>query len=301
MLRHLTKSVAASPGKRRGFSPRGLPILLALALAAWPAVATGQHVHEEPAQGPAAPADAAASHDHHMPAPLPPFIPALTDADRAAAFPDVGDHVAHGHSSHAFVLVDHLEWGSGADAIAIEAKGWVGGDLDRLWFRAHGASGDDSAGSLSVFYGRAIARWWELLAGVQQDLVPGAHQTWAAIGLQGLAPYWFEVEATAYLGASGRTRFHVSTEYELLLTNRLVLQPAVSLDLAGRADPDRRIGAGLGAVEAALRLRYEIRPELAPYMGVVWQRRTFGSADLARSAGETVRDRRFVAGVRVWF
>jgi copper resistance protein B len=288
---------------------KGAVLTFVAIVLAWPGVAGAQHAHGDtaPATSPASspPEASPVAHQHGEAVPLPSFIPVLTDADRAAAFPDVGDHKVHGTSTHSLVLFDHIEWrsGTGADALAIDARGWVGGDLDRLWFRADIGGGDgrvDDA-TAAVFYGRAIARWWDVVAGVRQDVEPGPARTWAAIGIQGLAPYWFEVEATAYVGASGRTHLHLSTEYELLITNRMVLQPAASMDLFGKADPDRGRGAGLGTVEGALRLRYEIRREFAPYIGVVWQRRTFGSADLARSSGRPVGETRFVTGVRVWF
>ncbi|MCC7043185.1 MAG: copper resistance protein B [Acidobacteria bacterium] len=276
---------------------------------AWAGVAEAQHVHSDttPAgsQAPAAPAAPPAAHQHVETAPLPPFVPMLTDADRAAAFPDVGDHEVHGTSMQSLVLFDHVEWrsGTGAESVVVDARGWVGGDLDRLWFRTDvaGRGGRVHDATAEVFYGRAIARWWDVVAGVRQDVEPGPARTWAAIGIQGLAPYWFEVEATAYVGAAGRTHLHLATEYELLITNRLVLQPAASMDIFGKADPVRNAGAGVGAVEGALRLRYEIRREFAPYIGVVWQRRTFGSADLARTVGEPVGETRFVTGARVWF
>jgi copper resistance protein B len=121
------------------------------------------------------------------------------------------------------------------------------------------------------------------------------------VGIQGLAPYWFEVEATAYLSASGHTHFRFETEYELLLTNRLVLQPLVEAEIYGKADPERGIGAGLSSVDAGLRLRYEIRRELAPYVGVTWHRKFFGTADLAETAGEETGGARLTLGARIWF
>ena len=104
--------------------------------------------------------------------------------------------------------------------------------------------GDLAEAQAHAPYGRAIHRWWDVVAGVRQDFRPGPARTWAAVGVQGLAPYWFEVEATAYIGESGRTHFRFETEYELLLTNRLVLQPLVELEIYGKSDPERGIGAG---------------------------------------------------------
>lgn len=273
------------------------------------------------AQVPPVPPPPAEDHSHHQmpPAPaedhsahqappaavtLPPFIPPLTDADRAAAFPDVHDTMAHDDNAlNYFVLFDQLEWQSGTDdAVSWDTKGWIGRDRDRLWFRTEGErEGSRLAhAEAQLFYGRAIARWWDALAGVRQDARPGAAQTWVGVGLQGLAPYWFEVEATAYVSTAGRTHLRLKSEYELLVTNRLILQPLVEANLYGRADPSRALGAGLSAVEGGLRLRYEFRREFAPYVGVTWQRRLFGAADQARANGERVGHARLALGLRLW-
>ncbi len=111
-------------------------------------------------------------------------------------------------------------------------------------------------------------------------------------------PYWFEIEATAYVGASGRTQLRLETEYDLLLTNRLVLPPL--LEIFGKADPLRRVGAGLSSADAGLRLRYEFRREFTPYLGITWRRSFFGTADLAAAAGERTCGARLALGVRLW-
>jgi copper resistance protein B len=122
-----------------------------------------------------------------------------------------------------------------------------------------------------------------------------------AVGVQGLAPYMMDVEATAYLGGAGRTALRLTAACDLRITSRLVLQPQVELDLYGEDDPETGVGSGLSQAEAGLRLRYEIRRELAPYLGVTWQRRFGDTADFARTAGEGDSDTRLVAGLRVWF
>ena len=231
-------------------------------------------------------------------------LPPITDADRAAAFPDVQGHTVHDQAVHYFVLFDQLEWQAGdSDVVSWDSKGWIGRDRDRFWFRTEGSHEDGRLGAAEahVLYGRAIARWWDLVAGVRHEARPGPGRTWAAIGVQGLAPYWFEVEATASIGEAGRTHVRFETEYEVLLTNRLILQPLVEIDLYGKSDPERGVGAGLSTLDAGLRLRYEIRRELAPYRGVVWKRKFFGTADLARSAGEASGGARLALGFRLWF
>ena len=142
---------------------------------------------------------------------------------------------------HYYVLFDQLEWqaGGGGPGANWDTNGWIGKDINRVWFRTEGdsESGEIGEAQAHVLYGRAIHRWWDVVAGVRQDFSPGPGRTWAAIGIQGLAPYWFEVQATAYVGESGRTHFRFETEYELLLTNRLVLQPQVEVEIYGKSDP----------------------------------------------------------------
>jgi copper resistance protein B len=234
-------------------------------------------------------------------APVP--VPPVTAEDRRAAFPDVDGHSVHDTALNYFVLFDQLEWqsGTGRSALSWDTKGWMGGDLNRFWFRTEGDQQDGTieGGELHALYGRAIARWWDVVAGVRQDVRPGPTRTWAAIGLQGLAPYWFEVEATAYLGSGGDVHVRVETEYELLVTNRLILQPLVEAEIFGKADPERSVGRGLSTLETGLRLRYEFRREIAPYFGITWHRKLFETADLA--AGGETSETRLAVGLRLWF
>lgn len=284
-----------------------------LLLAGVPSTAHAQHTghasspaHEHAGQEGA---DARPPQEHHghgqdEAEPNRPYIPPVTDEDRAAAFPDLKErHAVHDNAVHAFVLVDQLEWQSGQGGSVWDSQGWIGRDIDRFRFRTEGKArdGDLVSAEVHALYSRAISPWWDLVAGVRHDFRPGPSRTWAAVGIQGLAPYWFDVQATAYVGESGRTAFRVETEYELLLTNRLILQPHLEFDLYGKDDPERGIAAGLSSGEAGLRLRYEIRREIAPYVGVVWTRRFSGTADLARAAGEEVGDARLVVGIRAWF
>ena len=236
---------------------------------------------------------------------LPPFIPRLTDADRRAAFPALDGHAPHGRRINSFVLLDGIEWqsGGGRDGVSLDLNGWIGGDRDRVWFRAEGDEdeGEVEDAQMHLLYGRPFSRWWDVVAGVRQDFRPGDAQTWAAVGVQGLAPYWFDIEATAYIGAGGRTQARFEVEYELLLTNRLIVQPLVEVNVYGRSDPERGIGTGVGETEAGFRLRYEIRREFAPYVGLVWNDTWGRTADLARAAGRDAGGRRLVTGLRLWF
>lgn len=230
-------------------------------------------------------------------------LPPVTDEDRAAAFPDVKGHHVHDNAVNYFILFDQLEWQPDGGAVGWDTKGWIGRDKDRLWFRTEGEveDGDVQEAEAHLLYGRAISRWWDVVAGVRQDMRPGSARTWGAIGLQGLAPYWFEVEATAYIGESGQTAARLEAEYELLLTNRLILQPLVEANFYSKSSPERGIGAGLSSTEAGLRLRYEFRREFAPYIGLTWDRKYGRTADLARQAGDDVSSARFLVGLRLWF
>jgi len=297
---------------------RLLAVVAAVMLSGVPAAnaqGTGQgHADHTVEQEKPQPKPAAGGHDDHTAhakpgeqKPYPADIPPLTDEDRAAAFPrlEAPGHAAHDTSTHYFVLFDRLEFqtGNGRSGASLDNRGWVGGDVNRFWFRSEAEAEDGGLEDAQVhaLYGRAVHRWWDVVAGVRQDFGTGPSRTWAAVGLQGLAPYFFEVEATAYIGESGRTHLRFETEYELLLTNRVVLQPLVQLDVFGKSDPERQIGAGLSSGEAGLRLRWEIRRELAPYVGITWSRKWFETADLARAAGEETGGARFAAGVRLWF
>ena len=233
--------------------------------------------------------------------------PALTDEDRAAAFPVLHSHdMSHGSAINSLVMFNRLEaWdadhGTGQ---AWEAKAWIGGDINRIWLRSEGerTAGSTESANLEVLYGHSVTAWWDVVAGIRQDFLPGSSQTWAALGVQGMAPYKFEVSATAYLGQSGQLAANVEVEYELLLTNRLILQPLVELSFNSKDDPSRHVGSGLSKAEAGLRLRYEFsNRRFAPYLGITHERVFGNTADLLRAEGEGVRDTRVVAGIRFWF
>lgn len=225
-------------------------------------------------------------------------VPEPTDADRAAAFPALATEHAHGDRVIAMLTVDRLEaWShDGEPGQHWALQGWVGGDLQRVWLRSEGEREDGrlASGDIEALYGRSVAPWWDVVVGVRHDLGPGARRDWAALGVQGVSPYKFEVEATAYLGESGRSAARFEAEYDVLLTNRLILQPSIEAELRDRRDVGADIGAGLSQAEAGLRLRYEIVRRFAPYVGLVHERRTHAD-------GADSRETRVVGGVRLWF
>ncbi|MDH4566793.1 copper resistance protein B [Pseudomonas sp. BN414] len=232
-------------------------------------------------------------------------IPAPTAADRAAAFPALPAHTMHAGGINSFFLMDQLEYQDADDASVLswDASGWIGGDINRLWFRSEGERGNGTTeeAELQAFYGRAISPWWEVVTGVRQDFKPGSPQTWAAFGVQGMPLYGLETKATAYLGEGSQSALRLEAEYDILLTNRLILQPAAEVNFYGRNDHERGVGSGLGNTELGLRLRYEFTPQFAPYIGVNWNRNYGNTADFAREEGDDNDEARFVAGIRFWF
>jgi len=203
------------------------------------------------------------------------------------------------------VLLDQLEARdpSDGDILTWEGQGWVGKDLNKLWFKFEGESDGGSVddAELQFLYSKAIARYWEFQVGVRHDFEPSPSRSWAAIGVQGLAPYFFETDLAFFVGDSGRTALRLESEYELLFTQRLILTPDIEVNFYGRNDPDIGIGSGLSDIELGLRLRYEIRREFAPYIGVNWSKLYGNTADFARTAGQDTSEAQLVIGLRAWF
>lgn len=207
--------------------------------------------------------------------------------------------------SFAYLLFDRLEAVDAADgtATAYNLLGWYGRDYNRVVLKAEGdyLDGDFEETRSELLWGHAVAAYWDAQLGLRHDGGAGADRTWLAFGMQGLAPYWFEMDVTAYVGDEQRSALKLEAEYELLFTQRLVLQPRVEANLYGKDDSARGIGAGLADVNAGLRLRYEIRREFAPYVGVEWSGSFGATADYLRAAGQDTRDSRALAGLRFWF
>jgi len=203
------------------------------------------------------------------------------------------------------VLLDQLDWrlSNGRDALAWDAQAYYGGDYNKLWLKSEGerVGGTTEDARAEVLWDRIFSRWWSTQVGIRHDFGEGPSRDWLAVGVQGLAPYFFEIEATAYVGDAGRTAARFKVEYELLFTQRLILQPEFELNAYGKDDPENRIMSGLTDAQLALRLRYEIRREVAPYVGVAWVRRLGRTADLVRASGEDASDIQAVAGIRFWF
>lgn len=203
------------------------------------------------------------------------------------------------------VIIDQFEVRDAdeSDPWVLSGQGWVGKDLQKLWFKAEVTrnDGETEDAELQALYSQAIAPFWNVQVGVRQDFQPTPSRTWAVIGFQGLAPYFFEIDTALFVGESGRTALRLEAEYELLFTQRLILTPEFEVNFHGQNDADLGVGSGLSEMEAGLRLRYEIRREFAPYIGVNWNKRFGNTADFARDQGENTADTQWVIGIRAWF
>jgi copper resistance protein B len=198
------------------------------------------------------------------------------------------------------VMLDQLELrnSDGANTTALEGQMWIGKDLDKLWLKTNVERRNSvtETAEVQALYSHAITAFWDAQIGLRH---------WGVIGLQGLAPYWFDVDTALFVGESGRISARFSAEYELLLTQRLILTPKVEVNVFGQNDAETGTVSGLSDAKAGLRLRYEIRREFAPYLGVNWNK-TFGGqkqnnpTELVKSQGES-RSTEWVVGLRVWF
>jgi len=207
---------------------------------------------------------------------------------------------------HAFwsVLGDRLEYQEDSDSTVYDVQAWYGTTYNRFVIKAEGdiADGTLEESSTDLLWGHALNAYFDTQLGVRLDQYnEGKDRQWLAIGIQGLAPYWFELDVTAYVGDDGRTALSAEAEYELLLTQRLILQPRAELNLYGKDDLDNRLGEGLSDLAVGLRLRYEFSRQFAPYIGVEWTDTYGDTADYRRAAGEDTSGTQFVAGLRFWF
>ncbi len=205
-----------------------------------------------------------------------------------------------------YVLVNQLEaqTGDNADSLYWNGQAWYGGDINKLWFKSEGSASLNGGGvddaEIQALYSKAISPFWDAQVGVRYDLEPDglAH---GVVALQGIAPYWFEVDASAFLSEKGDLTARLEAEYEFRLTQRFILQPRIEANMSAQDVAERDLGTGLNAIEAGLRLRYEIKREFAPYVGVEWQGKFGRTADAHEAAGGDASEAVLVAGLRTWF
>ena len=221
-------------------------------------------------------------------------------ATEAAPFgAPVGDQRIYVHG-----LLDEFEGRFGADSsFRWEGEGWIGGDFDRLWIKSEGevTHGRLEDGQQELYWSRPISTYFDAQLGGRYDLDDAPGRGWAALGVEGFAPYYFTVAAHAYVGDRGRAAVKLEGSNEIRLTQRLILEPQAELNIYTQDDPARSIGAGLSDLDAGLRLRYEISRKFGPYVGLTYARKFGRTADYARAEGERADDLRLTAGVRSWF
>ena len=230
---------------------------------------------------------------------------AIWGADRMAGARDLLRR-ENGDVRATAVIIDRLEVGfdDGHESWTWDVAGWTGGDINRFWWKSE-AEGDfdgEIEGEVQALYSRAVSPFWDVQAGVRQDFGEGGENpTHLVLGVQGLAPYWWEVDAATFLSTEGDLTARVEAEYDQRITQRLILQPRIEVEASASDIPDLGLGSGLTHVEAGLRLRYEIAKEFAPYVGVEWSRDLGGTADFTRAAGGEPEHTRIVIGLKAWF
>lgn len=202
------------------------------------------------------------------------------------------------------VRFDQLEYVRSSDerGFAWDVDGWVGKDYNKLWLKTEGERVEGTTdGRFEALWSHAVAAFWDVQTGIRHDFGSSPSRQWLALGFQGIAPYWFDIEAFGYAGPGGRTALRGKAEYNLRITQRAFLTPEIEANAYGKSDRERGVGSGLSDIDVGLRFRYEIRREVAPYVGVTWGRKYGRTADYAEDAGESRTERRVVAGVRIWF
>ena len=273
---------------------------------------------------PAQPADPTAGHD--MPS-MPNAAPAGTDLPAGNAPPPLvpTDHAAdavygadgmamgrhhlqsgHGGQKFSKVMLNIAEYQArrGRDGYEWDGAAWYGGDINRLWIKSEG-EGDTGRSvekaEIQALYSRAIGPYFNVQGGIRYDFRPNPSRAYAVIGFEGLAPSFFDVEGALFLSNKGELMARASGYYDQRITQRLILQPRAEVNFAAQNSREIGVGAGLSDAEAGLRLRYDIRREFAPYVGVQY-RRAFGQTrQYLRDEGEKSGGWSLLAGIRVWF
>jgi copper resistance protein B len=230
--------------------------------------------------------------------PVQPSVPGMVEHDQPVMDREIFAHFLLNQNEGRFGRLDfkntHYRW---------SGEGWVGTDYDKFWVKTEGTviSGKLEDGQHEFLYSRAFTTYFDFQAGLRSDLDSRRTRNWASFGIEGLAPGFFDVELAGYVSPEGRLAARAEVSYDLLITNRLILQPQVELNFYSRSDRARGIGAGLSDIDAGLRLRYEIDRKFAPYIGIGYEGKFGQTASFARQEGDKVHDVRVLAGIRLWF
>jgi len=190
------------------------------------------------------------------------------------------------------------------DILAWDVNAWIGEDYNKVAFKSEGekvVSGAFESVETQFLYRRLISKYFDLEMGFRQDFRPKPKRSFGVLGVQGLAPYWFEVNGAAFLSTRGDLSVRFSASYDLLLTQKLILEPSIETNIAFSNDENTGVGRGLSDLDLGLRLRYEISRKFAPYIGINWERKFGKTASFARADGEEIKALSVLAGVRIWF
>ncbi|NKC02303.1 MAG: copper resistance protein B [Pseudomonadales bacterium] len=213
----------------------------------------------------------------------------------------------HGGQPTFLVMGERVEYQSheGESLFNWDAQAWYGNDLNKFWMKSEGEYFLEEEKleefELQGLYSRAISPFWDLQAGVRHDVKPDPSRTYGVIGLQGLAPYWFEIDVASFISNKGDVSFRLEGEYEIRIRQKLILQPRIEANFSLSNDVASGIGSGVSSFEAGFRLRYEITKEIAPYLGINWSRAFGETADIIRAEGEENENLSLVAGIRFWY
>jgi copper resistance protein B len=215
--------------------------------------------------------------------------------------PALAQHDEESRITH--LLFERMEYQEHSKSMLWDMQGWTGGDYQKISWKTEGnrAQGSTGAAELQVLYSQALTAFFDLQVGVRHDFLPDPSRSFIVAGLQGLAPYWFEVDAAAFLSEDGDLSARLEVEYDLLLTQRLILQPRIELDVAASEVAEQGIGRGLVGTDIGLRLRFEVSRKFAPYAGISWDKHWGDTADLRRAAGVDSEEFTLLAGLRFWF
>lgn len=199
---------------------------------------------------------------------------------------------------------NELRTGNGTTTYRWEGEGWYGDSLNQAWFRSEGRL-DTNAGvvneaEVQALYSRAVTTYFNLQAGLRYDLRPGPARPWLAFGVEGLAPFSWEIGAFGFVSDGGHAAARFEGYHDLYLTQRLIAQPQFEINFYSKSDPRRAIGAGLSDLDTGLRFRYELRRKFAPYIGITFEREFGQTADFARAEHASVQELRLAVGIRTW-
>ncbi len=203
------------------------------------------------------------------------------------------------------VMINQLETRvtDGNDPLVLEGQAWIGKDLNKFWLKveAEQVNSETEEFEVQALYSRAIAPFWDLQFGIRSDINPKPEKQWLVVGFQGLAPYFYEIDTALFIAEAGQVGLRLQAEYEILFTQKLILTPEIEVNFYSKDDAKLNTGSGLADSQTGLRLRYEIKREFAPYIGINVNHRYGNSADFARAARTAVSDTQLVLGFRAWF